>query len=326
MSFIDWFKKSDKNQEEEASKNQEPGQKTYQVSDKNRGEETGKNQVKIDENQVEELLSRLETETVVETIKITPEIGTDLTLTSSKFGGLFYLPKNHAIPCTPAGTQLYMLAQINCSELPKNSIYPKNGIIQFWIDSSEDLMGLDFNDGCSDESKRVIYYPTISEHYPENELETIYQPGKDEDGELYTPLMNEPMSLLFSLEHNSIQMDDFRFEPMLVEKWNNLFPTNRIESMWDIREINEQLYDRIYDAFYSEENTRIGGYGNFTQTDPRGENDLESYTELLLQIDSISGENYDIMWGDVGIGNFFATKTQLKNLDFKNCLYNWDCG
>lgn len=45
---------------------------------------------------------------------------------------------------------------------------------------------------------------------------------------------------------------------------------------------------------------------------------------LLLQINS--DFNQDIMWGDVGLGNFFIRKEDLKQLNFSNVLYNWDCG
>ena len=54
--------------------------------------------------------------------------------------------------------------------------------------------------------------------------------------------------------------------------------------------------------------------------------DFEDYTELLFQLDSEFGtDDYYILWGDCGVGNFFATKEQLRNLDFAECLYSWDC-
>ena len=33
----------------------------------------------------------------------------------------------------------------------------------------------------------------------------------------------------------------------------------------------------------------------------------------------------DIMWGDVGVANFFIRPEDLKNKDFSKVLYNWDC-
>ncbi len=49
----------------------------------------------------------------------------------------------------------------------------------------------------------------------------------------------------------------------------------------------------------------------------------EEKHNLLLQIDSDS--NLDIMWGNVGVGNFFIQDSALKQLDFSNVLYNYDC-
>ncbi|MDE5859478.1 MAG: DUF1963 domain-containing protein, partial [Oscillospiraceae bacterium] len=32
-----------------------------------------------------------------------------------------------------------------------------------------------------------------------------------------------------------------------------------------------------------------------------------------------------IMWGDMGVANFFISENDLKNLDFSKVAYNWDC-
>ncbi|SUC47704.1 Domain of uncharacterised function (DUF1963) [Providencia stuartii] len=69
---------------------------------------------------------------------------------------------------------------------------------------------------------------------------------------------------------------------------------------------------------------RIGGYPFFTQTDPREyRKEIQDYV-LLLQIDS----DYEtgILWGDIGVGNFFIHPEDLKNKDFSKVVYNWDCG
>ena len=31
------------------------------------------------------------------------------------------------------------------------------------------------------------------------------------------------------------------------------------------------------------------------------------------------------MWGDAGVANFFISEQDLKNKDFTNVVYNWDC-
>ena len=43
-------------------------------------------------------------------------------------------------------------------------------------------------------------------------------------------------------------------------------------------------------------------------------------------MDSDHSSDVDIMWGDVGVANFFIRLEDLKNRDFSNVLYNWDCG
>ena len=63
------------------------------------------------------------------------------------------------------------------------------------------------------------------------------------------------------------------------------------------------------------------GYAHFTQEDPRYNKKYEEYDTLLFQINS----SQYVMWGDVGIGNFFIPKKSLLEKDFSKVLYNWDC-
>ena len=64
-----------------------------------------------------------------------------------------------------------MIAQINCADLPPNSIYPAEGLLQFWISPIE----TDTEDYTSSRYDRVIYYPKLGkanrkahklDHYP----------------------------------------------------------------------------------------------------------------------------------------------------------------
>ena len=66
------------------------------------------------------------------------------------------------------------------------------------------------------------------------------------------------------------------------------------------------------------------GYPYFTQDDPRPED--SPYDTLLFQMDSEMSDGIDyIMWGDMGVGNFFIDLEDLKNCDFSRVLYTWDC-
>ena len=263
-------------------------------------------------------------EALLDAIRIKLSSTPALEITQSKVGGLFYLPKSATIPINSKGEQLMFLAQINCEELPENSIYPAKGIMQFWIFGGDYDMGNNYDNPCSDENKRVIYYPSIEEHYNLEELVAMYKPKENEDGELITPICtDEPLSMSFQLEKQWRLASDFRFEEAFIEKWNAHFPDKKIEELW---QLDEDLSEIVYEMLDIKEYSQIGGYGYFTQTDPRMYESLSDYTEILFQLDSYDeGDEYKVLWGDCGVGSFFATKEQLKNLDFANCLYNWDC-
>ena len=114
-----------------------------------------------------------------ETIKINLIPETKTPLTSSNVAGWFYLHKTSTIPTTSKGEQLMYLAQINCEELPENSIYPSKGIMQFWIFGGDYNLGSDYTKPTSDSKKRVIYYPEVEEHFTEAELAEMYKPEED---------------------------------------------------------------------------------------------------------------------------------------------------
>ena len=263
-----------------------------------------------------------------ETIKINLISETKTPLTSSNVAGWFYLPKTSTIPTTSKGEQLMYLAQINCEELPENSIYPSKGIMQFWIFGGDYNLGNDYTKPTSDSKKRVIYYPEIEEHFTEVELSEMYKPEEDKkEGELITPINDgAPFAMSFEKTSQWPLPNDFRFEEIFNEKLNEHIEETKAEEGFESYDIGEEeSYDIIEDLDIPN-HTQIGGYGHFTQEDPRMYDDFEDYTELLFQLDSEFGtDDYYILWGDCGVGNFFAKKEQLRNLDFAESLYSWDC-
>ena len=228
------------------------------------------------------ILEEVIRETKREVIKITTTPFANGSLTGSRFGGLPYIPRGGEIPTTADGKQLQFLAQINCAELPANRIYPMHGMLQFWI-FSDDLMGADFDDVLQDDTKRVLYYPSIDSHWTEEELKEKYQPF-DPDEECFSPFgKGTPFGLSFQREEEGISPSDFRFEEVFLEKWNRRFPNRQTDSLYGDNfpdEFGEYIYDECYSSGH-----KIGGYPFFTQTDPREYENAE-YTVLLLQIDS----------------------------------------
>jgi uncharacterized protein YwqG len=68
----------------------------------------------------------------------------------------------------------------------------------------------------------------------------------------------------------------------------------------------------------------MGGYAFFTQSDPRDYDEaLRAYNVLLLQF--AMDDEADIMFGDAGVANFFIKEEDLRNRNFRDVLYNWDC-
>ena len=263
-----------------------------------------------------------------ETIKINLIPETKTPLMSSNVAGWFYLPKTSTIPTTSKGEQLMYLAQINCEELPENSIYPSKGIMQFWIFGGDYNLGNDYTKPTSDSKKRVIYYPEVEEHFTEAELAEMYKPEEDKkEGELITPINDgAPFAMSFEKASQWPLPNDFRFEEIFNEKLNEYIEETKAEEGFESYDIGEEESYDIIEELDIPNHTQIGGYGHFTQEDPRMYDDFEDYTELLFQLDSEFGtDDYYILWGDCGVGNFFATKEQLRNLDFAECLYSWDC-
>ena len=80
---------------------------------------------------IDAFVAEFKQEALLDAIRIKLSPSMTLELTQSKVGGLFYLPKTTEIPTNSKGEQLMFLAQINCEELPENTIYPKKGIMQF---------------------------------------------------------------------------------------------------------------------------------------------------------------------------------------------------
>lgn len=227
-------------------------------------------------------------------------------LFESKFEGNPYFPLTMEYPKNEQGQPLKLLAQINFADVPRHlPNFPTEGILQFYIDGYDDVLGMDFDNGKNQAGFRVIFHEQIIQD--ESQLVQDFSFVELKDEELYFPVEKE-MALSFETDFEPLMIDDFRS--------NDVYAAIKE----DVEE-DAELEDQFYDTF-SGTGHKIGGYPFFTQEDPRAYGDYTDSTILLLQVDSV-GEH--IMWGDVGVGNFFITEDELKRKDFSNVLYNWDC-
>ena len=253
-------------------------------------------------------------ETSLPCITFTPKSG-GATIFSCKFGGSPYLPPDFEYPCfqkdNGESKPLRLLAQLNFEELPRLPDFPDKGILQFYIaDGYDDVLGLDFDNPTSGKGFRVIYHENVI-----RDESALQAPPDFEDDEF--PIQGE-YTLDAKLSELPMNSNDFRFDEQFMEVYKRYIPTEK-------RFVNlpGSYSDKIYD-FLGGWGHHIGGYPAFTQSDPRDAGGWEDYTILLLQIDSDSKDN-SIMWGDCGVANFFISPECLKNRDFSNVLYNWDC-
>ena len=268
------------------------------------------------QTQIEQLIAHLNATTQREVIRISLSLADNLALTDSKFGGLPYIPQGGSLPTSAEGKPLFMLAQINCEQLPENNLYPKKGLLQFWIADSEDPQyGLYYDDPCSNDNKRVLYYPTIGETLPIDDFINDYT----FDDENLPFDSGKQFALYFKKDTESLSVDEKASERYFVQKWNKTFSDNIKEFMDLPKEACLLILNTLEDPM----GHKIGGYPFFSQEDPRNENN--PHTLLLLQIDGNETDDAEIMWGDYGGANFFISPKDLANCKFDNVLYNWDC-
>jgi uncharacterized protein YwqG len=223
-----------------------------------------------------------------------------LRLWQSKVGGFPYLPKNHEYPTDTDGKPLSLLAQINFADVPKLDLFPEKGILQIYLgDAGDFLCGLNLNDGTDQSYFRVLFFPDVI--YDKDALITDFEFLLKDDIEV----LCEAVPIKFDLRYEPISSSDCRF----LEKING-----------KNRDIDDETYE-VYSEKFRGSGSKIGGYPDFVQGDPRCSNSGGDEFILLMQFDG----GFDInAWGD-GFGNFFIRKSNLQKRDFSKVLYDWGC-
>ena len=276
----------------------------------------------------EAVYDELKAEHHKEVIYIKAEKVDDLSLEESKFGGFPFVPLGGAIPTNAEGNQLALLAQINCAQLPENSMYPSDGWLQIWC-LEDEMYGF-----CSDTiqpetNQKVLYIPAGTQGEPLERVVAMYQPYVSEDCPVW--FINEQgaiwgMRLSFTHGQQGITYSDGRFRDLFLDRWNKRYPEQAVENFYDLP---DEIFENVVDIHDGPECAhQLGGYPYFTQYDPRYERDsteLTKYTEVLFQIDSQFDTEWDMCWGDAGVRNFFISREDLEALDFSDLLYNFDC-
>jgi uncharacterized protein YwqG len=215
--------------------------------------------------------------------------------TTSKLGGAAYWPKSQLAPVDKKGKALAFLAQIRLDQIPALPDFPSQGLLQFFIQANNSQPDFKIVHWLKLESEFDVIAPSESNALP------------------HTP--TQFFRMQFELCEESLSISDFRFD-RLYGASNYLYAPEAFAHENGISE--DSMTNLLYEQFASSEH-KLGGYPFFTQEDPRTEDGME----LLFQLNS--DDAAQMMWGDLGVANFFIAPSDLRRGDFSRVLFNWDC-
>jgi len=261
---------------------------------------------------IEKIINEIKEKTKKEYIKLIAEPCDSMTQFDSKLGGIPYIPDNFEYPYSRTNPQqpLKLLAQINFADMPEIEEFKHlKGILQIYI-NPDDMYGWDYDNYTNQDNFRVIYHKDID--FNADNSDKIPQISYDD---VCFPVEKE-VKLSGIKEYDWMDAETESHNKICCEIYNK-YSDEKINSLYD-------LDDDISEKIYEESNWghKIGGYANYTQ----GEDFDDNYSVQLLQFDSemIDGEYY-IIWGDCGVAHWFINSEKLKNLDFSDIRYLWDC-
>ncbi|PNK59897.1 YwqG family protein [Psychrobacter sp. FDAARGOS_221] len=288
----------------------------------------------IDHSQLPQSLSEVIEASQTSMVRIKLDNASDaLSLTDSKIGGLGYLPEDKAYPYTDAGNPLSLLIQINFEQLADNidvgqlaHPLPTSGILQIYIDATDDVYGADYDNPTPSDAYQVRFWKDISAPVNTQALREakLAIQGYISDDEYYPPFdVHQEIALKFVPQTQSCSPSCIDFSYYLKTIDDSAQETeffDYLESL-GIEDIDD-IHD-VYNEIANAQGHQLLGYPYFTQTDPRTFDDAIQQHILLLQIDT--DDDFNISWGDCGVAHFFITPKALANEDFSGLIYHWDC-
>lgn len=239
----------------------------------------------------------------------------DTTCLESKFGGIFYLPQGEQIPVCPEGEQMQFLAQINFAELPPLPGFPREGIVQFFLDTDE-----------------ARFYDKIDDEESARELYTVrYYPKPDAACQQNPTLENTDID-----EHLSIDWKDGKMQFETVSEvatfyvgedcvadmgyahvWETLTPALVKKAGYDLENWEDDTDDFCWD--FGNWGCKIGGHPAFKSFDERIDNETyQPYETLLFQYDFATREEFE-----EDTFSFFIRPEDLANCRFDDVLMIW---
>ncbi len=250
-------------------------------------------------------------------ISISTEMEGATGLLDSKFGGIPYLPKGAEVPKDALGNPLGMLAQVNCTQLPKNDFYPSEGILQFWI-GRDDMYGLEPVDLTGNRNSRVIYYESLESGVTAQGVLAHYAVPRAGEEENWPLRGTDCCGMRFDEGQCEMSMLDWQVDSYLQRLITDTGLEERYEfgsEFWN--QVSTLLWE-LFDPDY----VRLGGNPAFCVGDPReAEERYRDYTFPLLAI----GSDDIVEFAEIAEVNFLIRPADLAKRDFSRVLYYWDC-
>ncbi len=219
-----------------------------------------------------------------------------LELTQSKFLGKPFIPSDIEYPKDENGKPMILLAQLNFSEIPQLPGFPSSGLLQLFF-SPEGWWDMG--------SEKVLFHS-------ESDLQkTAILDFSFIDSGLYDELpVSRVHKLSFKKSVDTGCSEDSQFSFMFG-----------LKDYWDFEDDLNDIEKKQFNEYFASTGHKIGGYGDFTQSDPREYEKSQRDDIQLLQIDI---DDY-IMFGDSGVGHLFIKPNDLESGKFENAWFYWDC-
>ncbi|WP_103072307.1 YwqG family protein [Aquimarina sediminis] len=219
----------------------------------------------------------------------------NLGLTDSKFLGTPFFPKEKEYPKDRNGKPMIMVAQLNFEQIPRLEYFPEHGILQLFLSSTD----------WYSEDSAIIYHSKEDLNTPVLDNFSFLSIEDYEEMPVYKL---HQLSFEKGIDHGG--STDSQFDFLFDEK-----------DYWDFTEGLTEEQEKEFGEYFNSAGHKIGGYAEFTQSDPRDYNAGQSDDVQVLQIDV----DDHIMFGDSGVGHIFISKEHLVKKDFSKAYFYWDC-
>lgn len=234
-------------------------------------------------------------------LQLKPVANVTLSPAQSRLGGTPYWPIEMEYPTRTNGTPLYLLIQLNFSEMPPLGPLPGQGILQIFI-ADDPVYGMDYQWPLLQEDFRVVYHPD-----PVDGKDLVQDFSFLSEPEDLPMPWGEVFGLDFARQEGPAPAESPEFIQQLGEDFFSRFGPRKWHIMAE------------YQRFTAAAGHKLGGYPHFPQDDPREKGQTPF---LLLQLDSDTQTG--LIWGDRGTAHFFIDPADLLELNFADrVFYSW---